>query len=605
MEKICAGTATRTCHKKGGFTLVETVVAVAIFTIIFLAVYESYTKIFELIALGRTRAVAMALVNEKIEIARNLPFADVGTVTGIPRGKIPASVNEVRSNMEFEVTTVVRNIDDPFDGLIGGVPNDTSPADYKLVDVSVACALCKNFSPLSVTTFVAPKNLEISSSTNGALFVNIIDGSGQPVSGASIHIENQSTTPPIIIDDVSGVGGSLQLVDIPPGIEAYQVSVTKDNYTSDGTLSRTVSNPDPTTPHATIAQETVTSLTLSIDRVSSIRFSSKTETCTPVPNIDFHLAGHRLIGSPDILKYEEDLVTDGTGMKYIPSMEWDTYNLDITDSVYQLIGTNALSPVQLLPGEAKEVDLIVAGDDPNTLLVTVRDGASKLPVSNASVRVVGGSTDTTYQTGRGFLRQTDWSGGGGQATSTDVTRYESSDGNVAVSSPVGEIKLRETFGFFSATGELISSSFDMGSVSNFHELTWGPTSQPPDVGADSVRLQLATNADGGTWDYLGPDGTSATFYTSGVSAIAPIHNGDRYLRYKILLATASTTYTPNVADVAFTFTSACVPSGQVAFRGLADDSYDLYITKSGYQTMYASTSVSGDWESMVVDLLPE
>jgi prepilin-type N-terminal cleavage/methylation domain-containing protein len=589
-----------------GFTLIETVISVAIFSMIFIAVYSAYSKIFELIAVSRLRAIAMGLVEEKIEIARNLPYADVGTLTGIPRGKIATSSIEIRSSIPFTVTTVVRNIDDSFDGTIAGIPKDTSPADYKLVDMTVECATCKNFSPLSVSTFIAPKNLEISSSTNGALFVVAIDGNGQPISGASIHVENQSTTPPISIDDVTGASGMLQLVDIPPGIQKYQIRATKNNYTTDQTYTPGLpANPNPTKPHATVVAEQVTQLTFAIDQVSTMNFSSVTQTCTPVPNIDFTLSGNKLIGTtPDIRKYTATTATDGAGVLTIPNMEWDTYDLTLTDATYQLIGTNALSPIVLLPAETKNVDLIVNAQNPNTLMVTVKDAATELPISGASVRLEGAGVDETYSTGRGFLKQTDWSGGGGQATSTDATRYWSSDGNVDITNPVGEVKLKETFGFYQSSGELTSSAFDTGSASNFHELTWQPTAQAPQTGEGDVRFQIATNNDGGSWNFLGPDGTNATYYEVGTTSIHSIHNGDRYFRYKLFLHTASTTYTPNISDIAFTFTSACVPPGQASFENLPAQEYNLTVTKANYQTYSASTTIGAPWQSHVVVMIP-
>jgi hypothetical protein len=93
----------------------------------------------------------VALANEQLEVARNLPYSDVGIVAGWPIGKIPYQKTEIRHGANFVVTTTVRNIDDPFDGTIGGTPNDPSPADYKLVDLSLDCPNCKNFAPLKFT----------------------------------------------------------------------------------------------------------------------------------------------------------------------------------------------------------------------------------------------------------------------------------------------------------------------------------------------------------------------------------------------------------------------------------------------------------------------
>lgn len=592
-------------QSSAGFTLVETVVSITIFLMIFLAVYSTYAKIFELIALSRVRGIAMAFVNEQIEIARNLPYGQVGTPSGIPRGIIEPIVTATRSNIPFEITTVVRNIDDPFDGLIGGAPNDTSPADYKLVDMTISCLTCKNDIPFSVVTYVAPKNLEISSTTNGALFINVTDGNGQPVVGATVHIENPSTTPPIIIDDISGVSGMLQLVDIPPGNEAYRISVTKDNYTTDATMSRTAINPNPTKPHATIAAETVTAITMSIDRISAFDFNSLTQSCTPVPDVDFHLVGSRIIGTgPDIKKYDANLVTNGSGLKHLSAMEWDTYTIDLTDATYQLIGTNSLSPVALLPNETKSVDLIVAPKNPSALMVAVKDAGTSLPISGATVRIVGGAVDETFFTGRGFLKQTDWSGGAGQATTTDVTKYWSSDGNIDINTPVGDVKLRNVLGQYVGAGEFISSAFDTGSISNYHELTWLPLTQPAETGLNPVRMQFATNDDGGVWNFVGPDGTASTYYEPGTSTVSAVHNDDRYARYKVFFQTASTSFTPNVSDVSFTFTSACVPSGQVTFDGLANGVYDIYVSKAGYQTFVGSTTISQNWQDLEIVLTP-
>ncbi len=593
-------------NTSAGFTLIETVVSVTIFTIIFLAVYATYVKLFDLIAVSRVRSVAMALANERIEVIRNLSYANVGTLTGIPRGLIDPSETFVRNNISFDVTTVIRNIDDPFDGLLGGTPNDTAPADYKFVDVTVACPSCENVSSFSVATFVAPKNLEISSTTNGALFINVVDGSGLPVSGASVHVENGSTTFPIVIDDSTNVNGMLQLVDIPPGVETYQITVTKDGYTTDMTRSRgAVGNPNPIKPHATVAAETVTAITMSIDRASVFHLRSMTQSCTPIPDFDFSFSGSKLIGtSPDVKLYEATLETDETGHKQLNDVVWDTYTLNVIDAAYQLIGTNALSPVVLLPGETKNVDFIVSAKNPRSLMVTVKDGATSLPISGTSVRLVGGAVDETLITGRGFLAQTDWSGGAGQATTTDTTRYFSSDGSVSVHSSVGEVRLRDTFGVYDSAGELISSAFDTGSVSNFHDLSWWPTSQLPETGLQSVRFQLASNNDGGTWNFIGPDGTSATYYEIGTTTIHASHSGDRYIRYKLLLSTASTSFTPNVSDVAFTFTSDCVAPGQVTFDGLASGDYELSVSKEGYTTQVATTTISSDWQPVEVVLTP-
>jgi len=175
--------------RSGGFTLVEAIVGTAVFLIVALAVYQAYTVTMNVIRLSREKITATALGNEQFEIIHNLPYSDVGIVSGLPLGKIPATQTLLRDGKEFVVKTTIRNIDDAFDGTIGGDPNDSSPADYKLVELEITCDTCHNFSPLNLTTWIAANGLE-SSSTNGALFVKVFDASGQPIPDADIHIEN-------------------------------------------------------------------------------------------------------------------------------------------------------------------------------------------------------------------------------------------------------------------------------------------------------------------------------------------------------------------------------------------------------------------------------
>ena len=155
-----------------------------------------------------------------------------------------------------------------------------------------------------------------------------------------------------------------------------------------------------------------------------------------------------------------------------------------------------------------------------------------------------------------------------------------------------------------SAGFLVSSTFDLGSGVNFQQILWQPQNQPSKTGQDSVRLQIATNNNNQTWNFLGPDGTANTFYTITSNGINPIHNGNRYLRYKILLSTADTKYTPSVSDVQLTFTSSCVPPGQVMFSGLESGTYNLSISKSGYHTYAGTVSVSSSWQKKEVTLNP-
>jgi type II secretory pathway pseudopilin PulG len=587
-----------------GFTFVELIVGVAVFAFIIISVYNAYTGIFNVVYASRAKIEAISIINEQLEIVRNLPYSDVGILSGIPQGKLAHIQTVNRDKYSYVVTTTVRNVDDSFDGTLGGSPNDLSPADFKLVEIDVTCLDCRvNFPEMVVTTRVAPKNLE-TASTNGALFVKVFDANGNPISDADVHIVNNQVIPSIVIDDVTNASGLLQIVDAPPGVNAYEITVTKSGYSTDQTVVASVGNPNPTKPHATVVLQQVTQISFVIDKLSTFNISSVDEMCSPVGSIDFSLSGSKVIGTPNVLKYSQNKATNSGGLLALSNMEWDIYSFVNIDTAYDLIGINPISPVTLAPNSSQSVQLIVSPKNPRTLLVTVKDGLTGLPLSGVTARLEnGGSVNVTKITGQGFMGQTDWSGGGGQATSTDPTMYLSSDGNIENSNPVGDIQLKNILGSYVLSGVITSSSFDTGSASNFQQLFWNPTAQPIQTGTPDIRVQIATNNDGGTWNFAGPDGTAGTYYTVTNQNINSINNGNRYLRYKIFFNTAIDTFTPNISDISFTFTTLCTPPGQVTYQGLPPGDYTVHLSKTGYQSQDININLTSSWQSIEATLI--
>jgi hypothetical protein len=187
----------------------------------------------------------------------------------------------------------------------------------------------------------------------------------------------------------------------------------------------------------------------------------------------------------------------------------------------------------------------------------------------------------------------------------DTAKFYDGDGNLEIIDPIGEIKLKNSFNLYEVSGNLVSSTFDTGSVSNFFQLGWLPQDQPAESGADSVKIQIATNNDKNIWNFLGPDGTNGSYYTASDTNINSVHNGDRYLRYKVNIQTASSTYTPNIGEINFTFSSQCVPPGQVLFNGMETGDYTITATKSGYQTITETINISNPWQQTTISLMLE
>jgi hypothetical protein len=588
-----------------GFTLVEAVVGSAVFLIIAITAYQAYASIFKLAELDQDKVLALELANEQFEIVRNLPYANIGVPDGIPTGVIPENQTLVRGGVTFNVSTIIRNITISLGAEEASSTASTSPAE-KLVAVTISCPTCSNFSPLTLTSDVAPKNI-ITDTTQGALTINAIDASGNPISGADVTVTNSQVTPSIVVNDTTNDQGVLNIVGVATGTAAYQITVTKPGYSTDQTYAISATNTTPTQPNATVLAEQVTSDSFSIDQLSTIGVTSETTACALVPNVGFTLVGSKTIGA-GIPKYAATTTTGATGNLILNNMEWDTYTFGLNGNSYDLAGMNILNPMTLNPSSTQDVNLVLTAKNPDSLLVAVQDSSTLLQLTGATVTLSNTSGySSTLTTGEGYLIQSDWSGGPGQSDYTTSNQYFSDDGNIANADPAGDISLEQSGGNYVPSGSLISSTFDTGASSNFDNIIWQPSSQPAGAGANSVQLQIATSptdTSTTTWNFTGPDGTSGTYYTASNSTISPFNDGNRYLRYEVFFNTQSATNTPELSSVAFTYGTSCTPPGQVLFQGLSPGSYTLTISAPGYTGSSIPVTISSSWAQQTVPLTP-
>jgi prepilin-type N-terminal cleavage/methylation domain-containing protein len=576
-----------------GFTLVEILVTIFIFTIILTSITATYSGIFRLLSVNKVKIAALDLADEQIEIIRNLPYAQVGEVESIPTGVIPYSQTIARTGISFTVTTTIRNIHDPFDTTSSSTP------DYKIAQVSIGCPSCLNYSPVSLTTYVAPKNL-VSATSSGGIYIKAFDANGNPVEQANVQITNSSST--ILINDVTNNSGILQEIGLPLGTNIYNISVTKSGYSTDATYAATGGNPTPTKPNITVASEQMSSASFAIDKVSTVNIQTLNDVCAPMGNIGFTVTGVKTIGV-NLPKYSSSQTTNSAGLLTLSNLEWDTYNFLISGSTYDLMGSNPILPISLLPNSIQNLQLVLGPKVNSSLLVAVEDSNSNLPLTGANVSISQGATTLTGATGRGFVKQTDWSGGAGQSDMSNMSMYANNDGNIDTTTIPGTLQLRKSGSAYVTSGILESSTFDMGTTTNFQAMLWNPTSQPVQAGTSSVRFQIAvSNVDTATttWNYVGPGGTATTYFTSANQNINAAENGMRYIRYKAYLGTASTSVTPSISDVEITYTSSCLPPGQAYWNGLSSGTYTVAVNASGYQSSTSTVAVSSTSTKAVI-----
>lgn len=245
-----------------------------------------------------------------------------------------------------------------------------------------------------------------------------------------------------------------------------------------------------------------------------------------------------------------------------------------------------LNPLTISPDSSSSFSYILSPSDPNGLLATITDTANGSSISGASVVLSKAGYSSTLITGRDSVTDTDWSGG----------NYSSQSGGIDADDLSGSLRLlANASGTYNppSSAWLVSNTIDFGSsTSNYFSFYSNPAAQSSST---NVQFQFAANSDNSTWNFIGPDGTSNTFYSQ--SSTLSGFDGNRYFRYKTFLSTNDENSTPQLDDITFSYYSVCVPTGQVLFTGLSQGSYELNITAPGYFEATSSVSISSGWQS--------
>jgi len=256
-------------NNKLGFTLIEILVSLFVLSVVSVSLYSAYNFFFQVMSEKKNRVEALAIANEKMEIVRNMAYNDIGTVGGIPTGTIPQSEVVVRNKTNFTVQIQVAYIDDPFDGTLGGTPDDLLPTDYKRIRVAVSWVNRFNTPTVNLISDIAPRDIETTVS-GGTLAITVFDANGAAVSNANIHIVNTAVSPTIDITTESNSAGKAIFPGAPESNEGYQITVTKNGYSTDQTYPRTTQMPHPVKPNASIIEKQVTQISFAIDLLSAL-----------------------------------------------------------------------------------------------------------------------------------------------------------------------------------------------------------------------------------------------------------------------------------------------------------------------------------------------
>ena len=260
----------------------------------------------------------------------------------------------------------------------------------------------------------------------------------------------------------------------------------------------------------------------------------------------------------------------------------------------------------MLPNTTQLFNLILGPKTSNSLLVVVKNSSTQNPIEGATVTLTdsGSGINTTKTTGGSSWNQEYWNGGSGQADWQNITEYYSDSGGIDTSTTPLALRLASNGGdTLVASAYLDSSSFDTGSKNtNYTTINWEPASQ--NAGA-TVQFQIATNNDDATWNFVGPDGTSNTYFTSPGASINSLNDNNRYIRYRAYLSTTDNTKNPTITNVGINYVAGCSTPGQVIFSGLNPlSTYTVTASMAGYTTKtISSISINGS-QVLEISLTP-
>jgi hypothetical protein len=162
---------------------------------------------------------------------------------------------------------------------------------------------------------------------------------------------------------------------------------------------------------------------------------------------------------------------------------------------------------------------------------------------------------------------------------------------------------------YASSGNLVSSSKDGNPLGGLTPI-WSTISWTASAPANTaLQFQAAgSNSQFGPFNFVGPDGTGTTFFTTSGASLTPFY-GMRYLKYKAYLATTDSAATPTLNDVTACFdnvdcssvvatitpapTSVCDNStGNTASGPAGMTSYSWSITNGSIQGSTTSQSIT-------------
>ncbi|OGF27890.1 hypothetical protein A2303_05940 [Candidatus Falkowbacteria bacterium RIFOXYB2_FULL_47_14] len=343
-----------------GFTLMELIITIGVISILTLGVYSLIIISLRITADNKNYVSAIEIADQKMEQIRNMPFSDVGVVSGIPPGTIPQIETVVRDK-DFTVNTYVTFYDDDYDGLAGSTTPDTIPNDYKIATVKVSWDSNYGHKDITVFSKIIPRTEETSAGY-GLLKLYVVDSNALPVTAADIRVVNAGLG--IDVTNVTDSSGILYL-PAPESFQDYEITVTKAGYGTDYSFDL-LSGLTPL--HLSVTEGDKTEESFSIDKLALLDITTYSDV-TPSNWLIYP-------ATSTIEKTGSKMAADGSGNIYFVWQESD-------------ISTSSVYAQKFNSGNTRQwADKIEISDTPNQShpdITVANDGTSFVVWQDSSV----------------------------------------------------------------------------------------------------------------------------------------------------------------------------------------------------------------------------
>jgi type II secretory pathway pseudopilin PulG len=396
-------------RKRKGFSLIEMLVFIFIFSLTALTFYKLFMSGTQVIISVKNRLAATALANERIEVIHNLNYEKIGTIGGVPNGEIPQDETVDRSGKTYYVHTSVIYIDNPFDGSAQS-GSDERPNDYKQIKVIVFWEENNPASSVTLVSNISPPGME-AIYTGGILSLNVMDdtdvvGGIKPISQARVIIKNNSVSPAVNLDLTTDNEGNIFLPEASVSDQGYSIEISKAGFFPVKTYAPyPISTVYPVDVHKSVSPAQINQYTITTSKLSNINLFTKNPYGDVLSDVQFSLTGGRKIadtveagGTPSKPVYAlvENALSSGVdGKKVFSDVSGGKYYFSLDDvaanSNFEFLFMSPLGDLQndfSVPADTTvNPTVILAQKDVDSLLVNVKDSIDGSPIENAQVNL--------------------------------------------------------------------------------------------------------------------------------------------------------------------------------------------------------------------------